>query len=319
MKVSIVLGTFNRLEQVRRCIDSIERETTVAHRVYVTDGGSTDGTVEYLRSVASDKIIPIFVGRLLGQAKAYNDVFAQIDTPLVCWLSDDNEIVNAGLDRAARILERDARIGMVGLKTRDLEGPFVDAPYIGGISEIGVLNVNQGMLPTPVLRQVGGFSEVFRNYGIDPDLTAKVLFSGFRVVYTRAVAVHHHRNWSMDHASPEYVALTEKHERSRRLYSAKYLRWADQSRMLRIKKHAFDLMSRMVGHPGFLDSRRRYLGGIPRDWFNSLHGRFIRAFDPILFASSDYHLVQRCPARLMPKSLPPEPDELALGSPVGDG
>lgn len=75
------------------------------------------------------------------------------------------------------------------------------------------------MLPTRVLKEVGGFSEAFRDYGIDPDLTAKM---GHDVVYGRRIAIHHYRNWSMDPEAPEYALLREKQARSIKLYEAKY-------------------------------------------------------------------------------------------------
>ena len=143
MKLTIVLGTYNRLNQLKNCVESILRETKIPIKIYISDAGSSDGTIEYLQSIKSEIVIPIFVGKKLGQAKAYNDVFAIVDSPYVCWLSDDNEIVNNGLDRAVAILEKDLNIGMVALKTKDKKGPFSNAPYIGGISSIGILNVNQ--------------------------------------------------------------------------------------------------------------------------------------------------------------------------------
>ena len=71
--------------------------------------------------------MPVLVGERLGQARAYNDVFATLDTPYVVWISDDNEVVNHGLDVAVDILERLPRVGMVGVKVKDVEGPFVEA------------------------------------------------------------------------------------------------------------------------------------------------------------------------------------------------
>lgn len=220
--LTIVVGTLDRCDQIQRLVSSVERETTIPYILYVTDAGSTDGTIEYLKSVESEIIRPVLVGKKLGQAKAYNDVFMNAQTPYICWVSDDNEIVNNGLDTAVSILQDNQRIGMVGLKVKDLEGPFVKASYIGGISTTGILNVNQGVLPTPLLQRLGGFSEEFRDYGIDPDLTAKVLFSGHDIVYTREIAIHHFRNWSMDKESDEYKALQVKHERSLELYEKTY-------------------------------------------------------------------------------------------------
>ncbi|MEZ6024270.1 MAG: hypothetical protein R3C16_12860 [Hyphomonadaceae bacterium] len=88
-------------------------------------------------------------------------------------------------------------------------------------SQRPILNVNQGVLPTDVLRDVGYFSETFGFYGIDPDLTAKVLFTGRDVVYTREVAIHHYRN-SADRSTPEWQALQKHHDKAERLYLAKY-------------------------------------------------------------------------------------------------
>lgn len=305
-KLSVVVGTYNRLDQIQRCVESILRETTTPFVLFITDAGSTDGTVEYLESIRSDVIKPFLVGKLLGQAKAYNDVFALVTTPYVCWLSDDNVVVNRGLDVAVEILEDDQRIGMVGLKTCDVQGPFVDAPYIGGISEIGILNVNQGMLTTPVLKKVTGFSEAFRDYGIDPDLTAKVLFSGYDIVYTKPVALHHYRNWSTDKSSPEYKKIKEKNDRARRLYAAKYSQFSRAFPVSKLKQAARSAIKKAKGHSGGY-FKKFVVGNLSRDWSNILSGRYISLLDSVLSAGKKYHLRQRCPKRQLPSSLPSDP------------
>lgn len=306
-KLAIVVGTYNRLDQIQRCVESILRETTTPFVLFITDAGSTDGTVEYLESIRSDVIKPLLVGKLLGQAKAYNDVFALVTTPYVCWLSDDNVVVNRGLDMALDILEYEQRIGMVGLKTRDVQGPFVDAPYIGGISEVGILNVNQGMLRTPVLNKVAGFSEAFRDYGIDPDLTAKVLFSGYDIVYTKSVSLHHYRNWSTDKSSPEYKNIKEKNDRARKLYANKYSQFLRTSQILKLKQATRSAIKKAkfssAGH-----TKKLVASNLSRDWSNILSGRYISLLDSALYCGKNYHLRQRCPKRLLPSSLPDDPE-----------
>lgn len=307
-KLSIVVGTFNRVDQIRRCVESIERETAAPYKLYITDAGSTDGTIEYLESIRSETNIPLLIGKLLGQAKAYNDVFSQIDTPYVCWLSDDNVVVNRGLDVALKILENNKEIGMVGLKTKDVQGPFVDAPYIGGISEIGILNVNQGMLRTDVLKAVGGFSEAFRDYGIDPDLTAKVLFSGFDLVYTKIVSLHHFRNWSTDKSSKEYFLIREKNERARRLYLQKYGQFQFRSSGSQLKKNVEKKFKMRVSNLKGNYGRRIKNSQITRDGMNILSGRFISILDPLLSIGKAFHLRQHCPIKLLPNQLPADPE-----------
>jgi GT2 family glycosyltransferase len=300
-RLAVVLGTYNRLESLKRCIDSVLAETQTPCVVYVTDAGSTDGTVEYLRSIQSDQIVPILVGKKLGQARAYNQVFMAVSTPYVVWISDDNTIVNRGLDRAVEILDHLPKVGMVGVKVKDVEGPFTDAPYLGAVSSIGILNVNQGMLRTEVLQAVCGFSERFRDYGIDPDLTAKILFAGWDVAYTKAVGIHHYRVWADGtEASAE--------QRSRqlgyvKLYAEKWGSYAQPDLFWKARLKAWGGFQKATGMR--INSSRRFLGLNGRDWCNVLTGRYISLLDPLLTRGKPYHLVQRAPAWQRP--LPPDP------------
>ena len=307
VKFSVVVGTWNRLAQLQACVTSIFEQTRTPVRVYVTDAGSTDGTIEYLKSVESDQLFPIFVGTRLGQARAYNKIFAIIDTPYVCWLSDDNVIVNRGLDIAIEVLEQKPSIGMVGLKVKDVAGPFVKAPYIGGISSIGILNVNQGVLRTAVLKKVGGFSETFRDYGIDPDLTAKVLFSGHQIAYTRMIAVHHQRNWSQDRTSIEYSRQMEKQKIYQELYKQKYSAVVRGSLSWKGKKALWRLMQYMSIQLRTANSSQTFLGMISRDWHNIFMGRYISLLDPWHCHGKSYYLLQSYPLRQQHNALPTDP------------
>jgi GT2 family glycosyltransferase len=310
--LSIVCGTFNRRDQIERLVESVIRETRIPFQLYITDAGSTDGTTEYLNSIRDPRVHPVLVGKLLGQARAYNDVFMKVDTPYVCWVSDDNEIFDHGLDKAVEILRQDKRIGMVGLKVRDKIGPFVKAPYIGGVSSIGILNVNQGVLPTPVLHALGGFSEEFRDYGIDPDLTAKVLFLGFDVVYTRDVAIHHFRNWSEDKDSPEYKKLQEKHERFRKLYEETYSPYSQQSWLWRKKKEAWEWARTRLAkrHDLSINSEKPLFGNLPRDYYNTVMAKHISLLDPLTSQGKLYHLRQRYRGKRPPVQMIGEPPAL---------
>lgn len=292
MSLSIVVGTYNRLDQIQRCIASIGRETKTPHKIYITDAGSTDGTIEYLNSVRSETIIPVLVGEKLGQAKAYNDVFDIVATDYVCWLSDDNEVVDNGLDLAVEILRADATIGMVGLKTKDVQGPFVGTPFIGGVSPAGILNVNQGMLPTHLLKKLGGFSTEFRDYGIDNALTADVLFSGHKVVYTSKVALHHYRNWSEDPQSENYQWIQSRHETAKQLYAKLYVEHPalKPTRSSRMKQKASAMVKKLALR--FLDRNVIKSSSTVRTAFVLFSSRYISLADPILSAGKTYHLVQ---------------------------
>lgn len=314
MTLSVLLGTCDRLGQLRACLTSILEGTQVPVRVYVSDAGSTDGTVEYLREFASPSVIPVFEERRRGQAAALNDILRQVGTPYVCWLSDDNLVVEGALDTAVSILEGEPRIGMVALKVRDIQGPFVDAPYIGGVSPIGILNVNQGLLRTSVMRDVGGFSEAFRDYGIDPDLTAKVLLSGHDIVYTRAVAVRHARNWSSDRSSAEFTRIMERQRQYLNLYRRKYAAFDRPAPTWQAKKAVWAWLRRFSWLDARMNSAEKWLGLLPRDWHNVFSARYISLFDPIACWRRPYHLRQRVPRRLQPRVLPADPSPLPSGA-----
>jgi len=315
-RLAVVVGTYNRLDQLKRCIQSIRAESKTPTIIYVADAGSTDGTQEYLQDIAEPALIPVLAGRKLGQARAYNDVFQTITAPYAAWLSDDNEIVNRGLDQAVDILERESRIGLVGLKVRDKEGPFVKAPYIGGISKAGVLNVNQGVLPTSLLREVGYFSETFGFYGIDPDLTAKVLFSGRDVVYTREIAIHHYRNWPADKTTPEWAALQRHHEKSERLYLAKYGAMSRFDAFYWLRRAGWKAFRNAMGPRFKLNGAERFAGLLPRDWHNTIASRHISLLDPWLTRGRPYHLRQSVTPLARPLSLPPDPDPAVVLAPA---
>ncbi len=286
--LSVVVGTLNRLDRLRECIESIVSDASIPIKIYVTDAGSTDGTIEYLSGIESDSIRVTLHQKKLGQAKAYNEIFAKITTPYVCWLSDDNVVVNQGLEKAVRILDANPLIGMVGLKVKDVQGPFAGEPYVGGMSEARILNVNQGVLRTELLQSLGGFSEDFMDYGIDPDLTARVLYAGHDIVYTKDVAVLHWRDWG---ESDALRAQMEKQERYKALYREKYFRdglylswfWF---RFVGGIKRMLTKLSWLLG-----STRAKHWA---RDWYNILLGRYISLFDPIRSIGKEFHLVQRC-------------------------
>ena len=238
--LSVVVGTYNRLHLLRRCLMALVNKVDVEHEIVVIDAGSTDGTIEYLEGLQGIRLV--CDGKRLGQARSYNRVFQTLTSKYVCWLSDDNVLRDGMLDLAVSILEEHPEIGMVALKTRDVIGPFQHAAYIGGISSVGILNCNQGVIRNSILRKVGYFGEEFRDYGIDSDLTAKVLLKGWQVVYTKEIAINHYREWMMDTDSADYQKRMERQTRSLQLYHEKYEFLDKFSFFLALKRSIFPVV-----------------------------------------------------------------------------
>jgi len=294
--LSVVIGTYNRIDVIKKCINSILCNDNIKIKIYITDAGSSDGTVNYLHEIESDDIIVTYHQHKLGQARAYNEIFEKIVTPYVCWMSDDNVVVNSGLETAVNILERNKHIGMVGLKVKDVQGPFSSEPYIGGISEAGILNVNQGVLRTKLLQELGGFSEEFMDYGIDPDLTAKVLYSGCGIVYTKKISILHFRNWGDDDA---LVCQYEKQDKYKELYRRKYV---NSGNSLSINGYCRQIMLavvRIMVLTAKLANGKKKPSWI-RNAYNIASCKYVSWLDPVYSIGKDYHLLQRCVKSINP-------------------
>jgi GT2 family glycosyltransferase len=281
----ILVGSYNRLEQLKITLASIEKQTRCSHEVIVIDGGSTDGTIEYLQSL--DDVTSVFQGKLLGAPRAYNQVWREVDSKYSCWLSDDTELTNGGLDLAVQILENDPEIGMVGLKTKDVIGPRVSVPYVGSLSEYRILNCNHGVMPTELVRLVGFFNEDYPMYMIDPDLTASILCTGKKVVMTRPVCVLHRPAWALSNKAEQKMKRLQGVDHSE-IYHKKFAFLQKRSLLEQIKRGVRFLLYGLYAPwmTGFLIN---LLGLNSRDWQNLTKARFINLFDPLKNRYMPYH------------------------------
>jgi GT2 family glycosyltransferase len=301
--LSVVIGTYNRIEVLKQCLDSLIGKIAVTNEIIVIDAGSTDNTREYLRDLQGVKVI--CDEGLLGQARSLNRVIRSLKSKYVCWLSDDNIAQPGILDQAVSILEHDSKIGVVALKVRDISGPFIGEEYVGGIWPTGVLNCNQGILPVALLNRIGGFDEQFRDYGIDSDLTTRVLLEGYKVVYTKRVAIHHLR----DHDAHSWIdsnGRKQKMEYARELYGQKFdsLLKSEVGQLYNKATRENSLPLRII----LLWYGRARKLGIPlykwtslteRDWKNLFTARFISKLDFLINMKKPYYLVQHIPDELL--------------------
>jgi len=301
-RLTIMIGTRNRLEILRKCLNALITGNESKYEVVVMDAGSTDGSLDYLKNLSTISLV--CDGKPIGQARSLNDELRQVHTGLVCYISHDNVVQNEMMDVAVNILETDRNIGMVGLKTKDVTGPHIAEPYIGGIWASGVLNCNQAVLPTEVLVRLGGFSEDFMDYGIDADLTTKVLQAGYAVVYTKRVAIHHYRDHGiMSWTDPE--GRTRRVRAALELYHARYGELIDcmnGGRLSRISSRAKLRIAEVVRGVYRIADRagiplEQVIGYNARDWGNFIQCPFISWLDPIRSRNRAYYLVQKLPGQ----------------------
>ncbi|MBI5055291.1 MAG: glycosyltransferase [Nitrospirae bacterium] len=288
----ILIATFNRLDLLKLTLESIASWTKCSHEVIVIDGGSTDGTIEYLES--NKDVTPFFQGALIGTSRAYNQVWKQVESKYTCWLSDDTEIVNGSLDMAINLLENKPEIGMVGLKMKDTVGPWKRQPYGGGLSEYGILTCNHGVLSMELLRSVGFFNELYRSYTIDTDLTASVLSAGKSVVMTKHVSVLHHREY-IEREGKDRIKQSMAGIDNAKIYAGKFKFLGASPYPARVK----NALGLMLGKLLFPEPDTERFGLNTRDWTNLTRGRFISVMDPVINWQNPYHLTQKIPRNML--------------------
>lgn len=201
--VSVVLGTYNRLAFLKIAIESIRREVADhAHEIIVVDGGSTDGTMEWL---AGQKDIVTIVQHNRGtwQGKAIerrswgyfmNLAFKCAQGKYVCMLSDDclvvpGAIIN-GLSLFEQRLSKNEKIGAVAFYWRNW--PENDVYFIG-LTLGGNMFVNHGLFLRQALEDVGFIDEhTYQFYHADGDLCLKMWQMGYACIASPDSFIEHY-------------------------------------------------------------------------------------------------------------------------------
>jgi glycosyltransferase involved in cell wall biosynthesis len=165
-----VIPTYNRIEYLKRCLRSIKENTRVEHEVIVVDGGSNDGTREFLESQVN--VRPVLEGRPGGVVRAFNKGFGEAEGEYICWLNDDVVLEGCALDKMVDFLEDETQ-SMVGIGAFYFKTP--GDPKASSIQSVfGLPYANFGMMRTSLLRELGYWDECFVRGGGDPDLSLRV-------------------------------------------------------------------------------------------------------------------------------------------------
>jgi|CXWL01.1.fsa_nt_gi GT2 family glycosyltransferase len=196
--VSIVVPTFNRFERLRVCIDNIRRGVTVPTEVIVVDGGSQDGTRDWLGK--QHDLTVILEDRRAGAVAAFNKGFRAATGHYVMWLNDDAFPLPGSVEAALETLERPdlSDVGMVAFyhnwhsERNVLDRVFHEEESYELCHVRGYPYANFGLLRRSLLERIGYADERFYFFGFDPDLSLKIqLQEGLEIVGCRKALVHH--------------------------------------------------------------------------------------------------------------------------------
>ncbi len=213
MKLSVVIPTFNKVALLEQTLEALFRqdvEPGSPWEIVVVNDGSTDGTGEYLQSLAGSggmKLVVVDPPGNVGRARARNLGTRSAAGTWILFLDDDivapPDLLRSHLD----ILEKHPGCGTIGYAVT--EPSLVDGPHFHYLDSRGVARLDQGPAPgrffvtqnAAVPRQAfldaGGFDEEFSTYGFEDMEVAFRLEDRTDVKFLTLVApvpvhVHHH-------------------------------------------------------------------------------------------------------------------------------
>jgi glycosyltransferase involved in cell wall biosynthesis len=222
--ISIVIGTFNRKQMLINCIESIRSNgITVPYETIVIDGGSEDGTTEWL-SKQQDILTIIHHNRAnkdgcLTMTRSWgyfmNLGFKSAEGKYICMLSDDLFIHPNSIMSAYSILEndKDQALGACAFLFRDC---FISEEFfIYKASEDKIL-VNHGMYRRDLLARLGWIDEEnYQFYLADTDLSLKIWNQGYQVALSYNSLVEHFR-FDFDPNRTQNLSLSKESQDSER-------------------------------------------------------------------------------------------------------
>jgi len=207
--ISVVLGTFNRLEMLQATIRSVRASVVdEAFEIIVVDGGSSDGTIAWL--VQQKDIITILQHNreiVDGQSRRkrnwgyfMNLGFKCAEGRYICLISDDSVIHPDTLANALKRFDKERAAGrkLGGLAFYWRSWPE-EQKYRVCLTLGRKMMVNHGLFLREAVQQVGWIDEDrYEFYCADGDLSLKIWHAGYEVDADCNALLEHY-----EHADPD--------------------------------------------------------------------------------------------------------------------
>ncbi|WP_339323798.1 glycosyltransferase family 2 protein [Paenibacillus sp. FSL W8-0194] len=227
---SIIIPTFNGLDMLVSCIESIREYTDVPYEIIVVDNASTDGTDEYC---VREGVVFISLPANEGFPKACNLGMKAARGEYLLLLNNDVTVTKNWLGNLLAAADSRPDIGLVGPVTNEASGiqkveiAFQDLsefqriafennrPDPGRWLEVKRIIGMCLLIKREVVNRIGYFDEAFSpGHYEDDDYCHRARLAGYRLLICRDVLVHHRGSVSFRQAQPEQLqALIERNYR----------------------------------------------------------------------------------------------------------
>jgi GT2 family glycosyltransferase len=210
-KLTVLIVNWNGLEHLKGLLPTLKKQTFKDFEILISDQGSTDGSVGWLKK---NKIRFIQNGRNTGFSGGVNRGLRNVKTKYVAILNDDMRIEPNCLHLLMGAIMKDEKIGAVQglvvnwagthiestglvityssfIATRDKGKPFVGAS--GEPREVAMVNGSATIYRMSVFKKVGMFDEDFNPiYNEDADMSIRMKKVGYTLMLHPSAVLYHH-------------------------------------------------------------------------------------------------------------------------------
>lgn len=226
--VTILILAYNRLEKTKECIESVLKYTRdVNFELLLIDNGSTDGTLEYFKSLEYDKTTIVHINENKSAVVAWNYISIDMISKCLVTLANDIIVTPNWLSNLMKAADSDPKIGLVNpvssnasseqgvdLQFTDFEDMQAKAAKFNvsdpkkwherlRIITLGTLIKKECLYAIGLPLADMGFFHDF----CDDDIAFRVRRAGYKVVLAKDTWIHHnHAVFSYEGKDPEQYA-----------------------------------------------------------------------------------------------------------------
>lgn len=230
--VSVIVVNLNRRELLRRCLESLWKQTFSDFEVVVVDNGSADGSLEYLQSLRESRLRIVPLPSNKGFAGGCNAGIRQAQGRYIATLNNDAEADRRWLEELVAGVESASSVGMCASKIL-FHGDRKRIDKVGHLIYPDGLNHGRGsgepdrgqferreevlfpdaaaaLYRREMLDVIGLFDEHFFAYGDDADLGLRGRLAGWTCLYIPTAVVYHVHSATAGEFSPLKAFLIER-------------------------------------------------------------------------------------------------------------
>jgi len=208
-EISIVILNYNGLKLIKPCIESIEKNTKEAYEIVIIDNASTDGSLEYLRTVKNALLVENKENLGCPPARALGLPLAKGN--FVVLLDNDTIVTEGWIEKFKAHFQRYPDIGILGPRSNYVSGaqlvpnvPYRDMSGLEIFARKWADDHKGVLIPThrlvgfcmfisrAVVDKIGNIDASFGKFGYeDDDYTWRAIIAGFKTAIANDVFIHH--------------------------------------------------------------------------------------------------------------------------------